>query len=59
MYLWGNAAIADIEMRSKEKLEEGDTREPRQFQGNVAKFALTDYGYIILLKGRDGRLRWL
>ncbi len=56
MYLWGNAAIADIEMRSKEKLEEGDTREPRQFQGNVAKFALTDYGYIILLK--DGTVAY-
>jgi len=56
MYLWGNANNADIKMRSKEKLPEGSTAEPRKFQGNVQKFALTDYGYVILLK--DGTVAY-
>lgn len=56
MYLWGNSNNADIKMRSKEKLPEDSTEEPRQFQGNVAKFALTDYGYVILLK--DGTVAY-
>ncbi len=56
MYLWGNGNNADIKMRSKEKLPEGSTDEPRQYQGNVEKFALTDYGYVILLK--DGTVAY-
>ncbi len=36
LYLWGNGNMADIKIRSK-------------YQGSIAKVALTDYEYIVLL----------
>ncbi len=56
LYLWGNDYNADIEFRSEEKLPEGSTATPKQYQGNVEKVALTDFAYIVLLK--DGTVAY-
>ena len=58
VYLWGNGNTCELEIRDKEgKPKKGELGyEPRAFQGNVEKIALTDTAYIALLK--DGTVAY-
>lgn len=56
VYLWGNPSTNDLEIRSKEKVDEDAGEVARQFQGNVEKIALTEHAYICLLK--DGTVAY-
>ena len=56
LYIWGNTSNRDIDIRSKERLDENATREPRVYQGNIEKVALTELAYIVLLK--DGTVAY-
>ena len=56
VYLWGNASTVDMDVRNKEREVEGMDHEPRQFQGNIEKVALTSNAYICLLK--DGTVAY-
>ena len=56
VYLWGNASNVDLDCRQAEKEEEGMGYEPRKYQGNVEKVAVTSNAYICLLK--DGTVAY-
>ncbi len=48
VYLWGNSSGNELECRDKERVAEGEDKEPRQYQGNIEKVAVTDHAYIAL-----------
>ena len=56
VYLWGNPSGNELDCRDKERIEEGEDKEPRQYQGNIEKVAVTDHSYIALLK--DGTVAY-
>ena len=52
----GNSSGNELECRDKERVAEGEDKEPRQYQGNIEKVAVTDHAYIALLK--DGTVAY-
>ena len=56
VYLWGNSSGNELECRDKDRVAEGEDKEPRQYQGNIEKVAVTDHAYIALLK--DGTVAY-
>ena len=50
VYLWGNPSGNELDCRDKERIEEGEDKEPRQYQGNIEKVAVTDHSYIDVYK---------
>ena len=56
VYLWGNASNVDLDCRQAEREEEGMDHEPRKYQGNIEKVAVTSNAYICLLK--DGTVAY-
>ena len=56
VYLWGNGSITDLECRSAEREMADMDHEPRKFQGNIDKIAVTANAYVALLK--DGTVAY-
>ena len=56
VYLWGNPSGNELDCRDKERIEEGEDKEPRQYQGNIEKVAVTEPLLYRAVEGRHGGL---